>query len=125
MAKKDGKKKGNSALYVLGGLALVGVAAVIMNSDSDEGDEDLDAGRKAPEPDAAMSVGRYNIDIIKNDDGEWQWFALEGDEVVGAGHAMSPFEAKFQGKKWASKRMGDQLKSGEQPESETPEEAEA
>lgn len=114
--KEKKKKKSNSALYVLGGLALVGVAAVIMNSEGDEDDEDLDAGKKAPEPDETMAVGRYNIDIIKNDDGEWQWFALEGDEVVGTGHAMSPFEAKFQGKKWASKNMGDELKSSGSPE---------
>jgi len=122
MAKKENGKKGNGPLFILGGRALVGAAAVLMSMDEDESDEDLDAGKKASEPDAQIRVGKYDIDIIKTEDGEWRWFALDDDEVVGAGTAMSPFEAKFQSKKWASKNIGDQLKSGGRP---LPEESEA
>jgi len=116
MTKKNSEKngKGNGAFYVLGGLALVAAAAVIMGMDDEgEEDEDLEAGKKAREPDTQFTVGDYEVDIIKDDDGEWQWFALQDGEVMGAGSAMSPFDAKFQSKKWASKSTGERLKSGD------------
>jgi hypothetical protein len=114
---KKGNGKSNGHLYVLGGLALVAAAAVIMGMDEEknEDEDDLDAGRKTPEPSVEFSAGDYDVDIIKDDDGTWKWFAVKDGDVVGAGSAMSSFDAKFQSKKWATKSTGERLKSRGRP----------